>query len=164
MKFKSFKRECLSKKRAEWFAWIVPGVVVLAAYIVLSLRLLMNPSPLFIAACWLAPEEIFVFNTLCLLITLSIWSAFTWRRSRRISIHLTHRLRKAAVFKHIALAIFPLLSLWFYLLLTIIITIELPSLERWFVAMALTWMTSPFATLGFINIGSRIGSWLDRIR
>jgi hypothetical protein len=164
MKFKVFKRECFLKKRANGCVMIVPGVVVLAAHIVLSLRLLINPAPLFIAACWLAPEEVFVFNTLFLLLTLSIWSAIVWRRSRRISVHLTHRLRRATVFKHTALAIFPTLTLWFNLLLTIIIAVELPSTERWFVAMALSWMTTPFATLGFIYVGARLGSWLDRMR
>jgi hypothetical protein len=163
MKFKPFKRDCFLKKRADWCVLIVLGGVVLAAYISLSLRLLMNPTPLFIAARWHAPEEIFIFSTLFLFLTLSAWSALAWRWSRRISIQLSHRPRRAIAFKYTALAIFPMLTLWFYLMLAII-AVELSSLERWFVAMALTWMTTPFATLGFVNVGARIGSWLDRRR
>jgi hypothetical protein len=163
MKFKPFKRDCFLKKRADWCVLIVLGGVVLAAYISLSLLLLMYPSPLLIASRWLALEEIFVFSTLFLLLTLSAWSALAWRWSRRISIQPTHRLRRVTAFKYTALAIFPMLTFWFYLLLTII-AVELSSLERWFVAMALTWMTTPFATLGFVNVGARIGSWLDRRR
>jgi hypothetical protein len=164
MKLKPFMHDCLLKKRCNWFALIVLGVIVLAAYIFLSLRLLMNPYPLLIAACWLTLEQIFVFSTLFLLLTLLAWSALAWRWSRSISAQLPHRLRHVISFKYTALVIFPMLTLWFYSLLAMIIAVELSSLELWFVAIALSWMTTPFATLGFINIGARIGSWLDRMR
>jgi hypothetical protein len=162
MMFKPFMRDCFLKKRCAWFGLTMLGVVVLAGYIFLSLQLLMNPFPRFIAARWPALEEIFVFSTLFLLLTLSVWSVLAWRWSRSISTQFPHRLRRVISFKYTALAIFPMLTLWFYLLLAMIIVVELPSLELWFVAMALSWMSTPFATLGFISVGAKLGSWFDR--
>jgi hypothetical protein len=162
MRFKISMQEYLSKNRFDWFALIVLDVFALAGYLFLSLRLLMNPSPLFITTCWLAPEEMFLFNTLFLLLSLFFWSALAWRLSQRISVKLPLRIRRANAFKYNAIVIFPMLILWFYLLLAFIIAVELPSLERWFVAMALAWMITPFTTLGFLFAGARLGSMLER--
>jgi hypothetical protein len=163
MEFKMMKQWCLMMKFG-WCVTIALSLVLFVAYITLSLRLLLDPSPIMIAACRLAPEREFFLDTLLLLMVWSVMSALAWRWSQRTSVQSSQRSRRVTAFKFTALVIFPMLPLWFSLLLTIIIGFELPPLELWSVAIALTWMTTPFATLGFMYVGAKLGSWLNRMK
>ncbi|OGO21196.1 MAG: hypothetical protein A2Z14_07865 [Chloroflexi bacterium RBG_16_48_8] len=138
------------------------GLAALILYLIVNLWGLSSDFMPIMTSCQAAPQWIFVLTTLLLLAGLSSGSVLTWRWSqhRAVHSHLTSWL--AAAFIYNATAVYPLLVLWFHLLLTIVLEVMLPPLELWFVAMALSWMTTPFATLGVMHIGARLGSWLDR--
>jgi hypothetical protein len=153
--------EILSMKSKQRVVLITFGVMALLSYWIVSLWIL---SPAFeastashlLSSCW-----IFVISTFLLFITLSAWSVLIMRCSKPFSVLSLGRERLASAFKYIAVAVFSQLILWFRVMLTMILEVALPTVELWFVAAALAWMTTPFATLGWMYIGSRLGSWLE---
>ena len=112
----------------------------------------------------LSPKWMFVFSSFILLVDLSIWSVLVQRWSMSTSVRLHRKKMLLSAFKNIAAVIFVQLIPWFQMLLAIVLKVTLPSMELWFVAMALAWMVTPFASLGWISIGTRLGSWLERMR
>jgi hypothetical protein len=135
------------------------GSLAFLAYIAVSLCSLV-PAPAS-PACQLSPKWIAGLSTLLLFLSSSAWSALVWHCSQRTSSMFTHRSRRAVAFKYTVVTSFPLLTLWFRLLLGAVIKVPIPPLELWFVAMALAWMTTPFTALGLISVGSKLGAWLD---
>lgn len=135
------------------------GSLAFLAYIVVSLCSLV-PAPAS-PACQLTPKWMVGLTTLLLLVALSAWSAVAWHCSQRAPSLFTQRSRRAAAFKFTAAAAFPLLTLWFRLMLGAVLHVPIPSLELWFVAMALAWMTTPFTALGLIHVGAKLGTWPD---
>jgi hypothetical protein len=110
------------------------------------------------------PSWIFTLSTFLLFVDLSLWSVLilAWFNPP-LALPTGVRWRMSA-FKYIAAAAFSQLILWYKVLLTFVLDVALPPIELWFVALALAWMTTPFATLGFMYVGVRLGSWLDRRR
>ncbi len=154
--------EVLSMKNKQRVVLITFGLIALLSYWIVSLLIL---SPAFeastashlLSSCW-----IFVISTFLLFITLSAWSVLIMRCTESFSVLSLGRERLASAFKYIALAVFSQLILWFRVMLTIILDVALPTVELWFVATALAWMTTPFASLGFLFIGTRLGLWFER--
>jgi hypothetical protein len=133
------------------------GLLAFLAYIAVSLCSLVSApaSPAF----QLTPKWIAGLSTLSLFLSSSAWSIYVWHSSQRASPMFTHRSRRAAAFKCTAATTFPLLTLWFRLMLGAVIKVPIPYLELWFVAMALAWMTTPFTVLGLIYLGAKLEAW-----
>ncbi len=154
--------EVLSMKNKQRVVLITFGLVALLSYWIVSLWILSPAFEASTASHLLSPCWIFVISTFLLFITLSAWSVLIMRCTESFSVLSLGRERLASAFKYIALAVFSQLILWFRVMLTIILDVALPTVELWFVATALAWMTTPFASLGFLFIGTRLGLWFER--
>ena len=137
---------------------IVPGLLAFLAYIVVSL---CNLVPALASPdCQLTHKWLVGLTILLLLLALSAWSAVAWLYSQRSPSLFTQRSRRVTAFKYTALASFHLLTLWFRLILGSVLQVPIPSLELWFVAMGVAWMTTPFTVLGLIHVGANLAAWL----
>jgi hypothetical protein len=97
-----------------------------------------------------------------LLYGLSVSSAWIQRQVQRSATLRKRRSRRVTIFLLNALTADPLLTLWFRLLLAIMVNLELSSVERWFLALGLAWITTPFVALWLLSVGAGLESWLTR--
>jgi hypothetical protein len=101
-------------------------------------------------------------TALALLYGLSVSSAWIRRQAQRSATSRKRRSRRVTIFLLNALIADPLLTLWFRLLLAIMVHLELSSVERWFLAFGLAWITTPFVALWFLSVGAGLEAWLAR--
>ena len=92
--------------------------------------------------------------------SLDVWSAFCWRwvgqQAGRI-----HDGRTARVLLN-ALVAFPPLTLWSYLLLSVIRSPGAATAESWLLALALAWIETPFVAISMTALGDTLGPLLSR--
>ena len=141
---------------------IVFGVVALVSYWIVGLWILSPAFALIAASPLPAPLWTFAISTTLLLADLTAWSVLILHWSWSSPVHLSTRERRVSAIKKIAVVVFSQLVLWFRVMLEIVLPVMLPSLELWFVALALAWMATPFTSMGWMYIGMRLGSWFDK--
>ena len=101
-----------------------------------------------------------VASFLLMAYSLAVWSAFSWRwvRQQAGCIHDGRSVRALLN----ALAAFPPLTLWSYLLLSVIRSSGATTAESWLLALALAWIETPFVAIGMNALGDTLGPLLRR--
>jgi hypothetical protein len=136
---------------------LASGLVGMAANIVGILSYLeSHPWPV----RELEPGLLLVVSFLLMAYSLAVWSAFCWRWISRQPGRFRNG-RSVRVLLH-ALAAFPPLTLWTYLLLYAIGSPETTTTEQWLLALAIAWIETPFVALGMAAMGEALGPLLDR--
>lgn len=108
------------------------------------------------------PGLLLVLAFIALAYTLALWSAWAWRWIQRRQGRQPRADTRGPAFLLNALATYPLMALWTYLLLTTAFQLEASTTQRWLIALAVTWALSPFIALGLIPIGEALGPLLSR--
>jgi hypothetical protein len=106
------------------------------------------------------PGSILVVSVLLMAYSLAVWSAFCWRWVTRQPGRFRNG-RSIRVLLH-ALAAFPPLTLWSYLLLSLIGTPGATATEQWLLALALAWIETPFVAISMTALGDTLGPLLSR--
>ena len=106
------------------------------------------------------PGSILVVSFLLMAYSLAVWSAFCWRWVTRQPGRFRNG-RSIRVLLH-ALAAFPPLTLWSYLLLSMIGTPGTTTTEQWLLALALAWVETPFVAISMTARGEALGPLLGR--
>jgi hypothetical protein len=140
----------------------VLGSVALLSYWVEGFWTLSPAFAPIAASRLLASRWSFAFSTLLLLANLATWSILILHWSKSSSVDGMVRQQRVSAIKKLAVVFFPQLVLWLRVLFETILPVMLPPSELWFLALALAWMLTPFASLGWMYIGMRLGSWLDK--
>jgi hypothetical protein len=131
------------------------GVLSLTANVLAILGYFMEQGPF---AGWRVNIGMLAALTLVLLIySLSIWSAFVWRWTAAGQDAARRAARRPAAFLINFLATYPLLTVWLYLLFSAALFSQLPTTERWVLAMASAWGATPFLALGLMSAGETLG-------
>jgi hypothetical protein len=138
------------------------GSVALVSFWVEGFWTLSPASAPITASRHLVPRWSFVFSTLLLLANLADWSILILHRSRLSSAGSLAKVQRVSAIKKVAVAVFSLLILWLRVTFETVLPVLLPPVELWFLALALAWMLTPFASLGWMYIGMRLNSWFDR--
>jgi hypothetical protein len=106
------------------------------------------------------PGLLAVFTFALLAYGLVIWAVAVWRWTQPQASVRARRDRRVAAMLLNGLATFPLLSLWLYLLLSLLRVVD-SSTERWLLSLALAWMGLPYLSLGMVSIGEALGPFLE---
>jgi hypothetical protein len=147
-------REGIAMKRSNVFL-IVTGMVSLVATVLTILSYFSNGE---FAPVWKLNRGLLVALTFVLMAyALAVWSALTWRWAHRFGQGKKGRARNPATFLLNGLVSFPLLTIWLYMLFSAVLFSQVPSNERWVLAMGVAWGLTPFATLGLMAMGEILG-------
>ena len=139
---------------------IVTGVVSLVANILAILNSLSEKDPLF---GWRPDRGLLTALTFVLLAyCLSMCSVLTRRWVHGQTQGPKRKSRYIAAFLLNGLVAFPLLTLWLHLLFSVVIFTEVPSTERWFLALGFSWGVTPFTALGLVAMGEALGPLLAK--
>ena len=146
-------------KRSNVFV-IVTGVVSLVANVLAILSSLSEEDPLF---GWHPDRGLLTALTFVLLAyCLSMCSVLTHRWVHGQRQGPKRKSRHIAAFLLNGLVAFPLLTLWFHLLFSVVIFTEVSSTERWFLALGFSWGVTPFTALGLVAMGEALGPLLAK--
>jgi hypothetical protein len=107
------------------------------------------------------PGLLLVLAFIALAYTLVFWSALAWRWIQRRQGRPLRSDTRPPAFLLNALATYPLMALWTYLLLATAFQVEASTTQRWLIALAVTWALSPFVALGLIPVGEALGPLLS---
>jgi hypothetical protein len=139
---------------------IITGVVGLIA------NALAISSYLFSQGQWTGwrpdPGLLLVLAFIALAYTLALWSALGWRWVQRRLSSPPRTDTRGPAFLLNALATYPLMAVWTYLLLATAFQLQATTTQRWLIALAVTWAISPFVALGLIPIGEALGPLLSK--
>ncbi len=91
---------------------------------------------------------------------LTLWSALTWRWTQPRKPEPGDQPSRTSMFLLNALVTFPLLAFWVYLLFSTLLSEQVPSVDRWLLALGLAWVATPFAALGLVSVGEVLGPLL----
>lgn len=131
------------------------GVLSLTANVLAILGYFTEQGPF---AGWRVDSGLLAALTLVLLLySLSIWSAYVWRWTTAGEDPARRPARRPAAFLINFLATYPLLTIWLYLLFSAALFSQLPTTERWVLAMASAWGATPFLSLGLTFAGETLG-------
>ncbi|OGO68218.1 MAG: hypothetical protein A2Z37_18140 [Chloroflexi bacterium RBG_19FT_COMBO_62_14] len=108
------------------------------------------------------PGLLLVLAFVALAYSLAFWSALVWRWTRSRAAEAPDPSSRTPAFLLNALAAFPLLALWTYLLLTTALQVEATTTQLWLISLAATWAVSPFVALGLIPVGEALGPLMTR--
>jgi hypothetical protein len=95
---------------------------------------------------------------LTLAYALAVWSVWVWRWVGRSLDE--EEARRRAHFLLTSLAALPALTLWLYLLTGVLLGWSLDAVQRWMIALGLSWFFTPFAALGLMVLGEVLGPLL----
>ncbi|NIS80601.1 MAG: hypothetical protein GTO14_10440 [Anaerolineales bacterium] len=140
-------------KRSNVFL-IVTGLVSLAAN-VFAIMSYFTEEGAFVG--WQMDPGLMVALTFVLMAySLATWSAMAWRWAQgRIQGN-----KRPATFLLNALTTFPLMTVWLMVLFSVVGFTEMPTPERWLVAMGFAWGATPFIALGLTASGEVLGPLL----
>lgn len=93
---------------------------------------------------------------------LAVWSALVWHWTGASDPDADTPHARGARFLLNALAAFPCLAGWLYLLATTKAQTDLSSVDRWLLSLALAWVATPFAALGLTSLGEILAPLLRR--
>jgi hypothetical protein len=134
---------------------IVTGIVGALANIVAIAGYLQGAPPL---ARWHISSDLVLAGTFVLLAySLTVFSTLAWRWVQARPAASQPSSRRAALFLANLLLTFPLVVLWIYLLISALAPAAFPTDQHWLLALALAWITSPFAAFAFVAIGEALG-------
>ncbi len=111
----------------------------------------------FLAARRPDPGWLLALSFVTLAYLLTMWSALAWRWTRRPGRKPAEGSRRTSLFLLNALATFPLLAFWLYLLSSSVLFADAPSADRWLLALAVAWVATPFGALGLVSVGEVLG-------
>lgn len=137
---------------------IVTGLIGMVANILAILGYLSGERSL---AGWRPnPGLVLALSIVLMAFGLVIWSTLVWRWNKRDIGTSSPNGRRAAMFLLNGLATFPLLTFWLDLLFSIVLYVDVPSPQRWLLALAHAWIVTPFAALGLTFVGETLGPLL----
>ncbi|MGD8553121.1 MAG: hypothetical protein PVG02_05630 [Anaerolineales bacterium] len=88
--------------------------------------------------------------------SLCVWAVWVWIRTHR---HPISGSSDAAAFLLNALGTFPLLLLWFMLIISEVLNVEAGSARGWMLSLALAWTLTPFIALSLRFVGAVLGPY-----
>lgn len=134
--------------------WILSGLTSMAANLVTILGYLSSRPSL--GALQPNPGLVAALSFVLLAYGLAVWSALAWRWAKGRRQATAPHTARAAAFLLIGLAMLPLLTVWLNLLFTIVLYADVPTAQRWLVALAHAWVITPFVALGLTFAGEAL--------
>jgi hypothetical protein len=140
--------------------WIITGVVGLTANILAIIDTFSDGD---IFAGWHMDRGMLAVLTFVLMAyCLATWAALTWRWTHGRWPGQKYLARRPAIFLLNSLATFPLLTIWFSMLFSVVLFSEISDAQRWILAMGFAWGATPFVAFGLTSVGEMLGPLLSR--